>query len=64
MRSLWELVGWETLSPDQQQSAIYGGVIGGGSVMLLYTLFGYRHLRHQWRTRKRRKTRARARRRR
>jgi hypothetical protein len=62
LRAAWELVGWETLSPDQQQSAIYGGVIGGGSVMSLYALFGYRFLRRQWRTRTRRKTRTRRRR--
>jgi hypothetical protein len=54
--------GWAGLSPAEQQSAIYGGVIGGGGVMSLYALFGYRSLRRQWRTRKRRTARARGRR--
>ncbi len=55
--------GWVGLSPAEQQSAIYGGVIGGGSVMSLYALFGYRYLRRQWRTRQRRTAKARKRRR-
>jgi hypothetical protein len=62
LRAAWELVGWETLSPDQQSAAIYGGVIGFGSAMATYALFGYRYLRRQWRSRTRRKTRTRRRR--
>jgi hypothetical protein len=56
-------LGWQGLTAGEQQAAIYGGVIGGGSVMATYALFGYRHLRRQWHTRKRRKARARQRRR-
>jgi hypothetical protein len=54
--------GWAGLTADEQSSAIYGGVIGGGGVMVVYTLFGFRYLRRQWRTRKRHKVRARRRR--
>jgi hypothetical protein len=55
-------MGWAGLSPAEQQTAIYGGVIGFGSAMATYALFGYRWLRRQWRTRKRRKTRTKGRR--
>jgi len=54
-------MGWAGLSPAEQQAAIHGGVIGFGSAMATYALFGYRHLRRQWRTHKRRKARGRRR---
>jgi hypothetical protein len=45
-------LGWQGLTAGEQQAAIYGGVIGGGSVMATYALFGWRWLRRPKRKRR------------
>lgn len=38
-------LGWQSLTPAEQQAAISGGTIGFGASMLLGALFGGRYLR-------------------
>jgi hypothetical protein len=59
--AVWELVGWDTLSAAERAVAKDAAVLGGGSVMALYALFGFYPTGRRWPKRRGRKRKGRRR---